>query len=88
MIGKHISEISCDENEFEKGKVDYKKALEKSDFSENIKYHKQALVKRVWTVKVTWFSPPYISHAKANIGKTFMKLVVKHLPNITDIIKY
>ena len=30
MIGKDISEISCDEHEFEKVKGDYSKALEKS----------------------------------------------------------
>ena len=33
MIGKCISEISCDEHEFEKTKGDYNKALEKSGFS-------------------------------------------------------
>ena len=38
MIGKHISEIPCDVQEFEKAKGDYNKALEKSNFSEKIKY--------------------------------------------------
>ena len=36
MIGKYISEISCDEHEFEKAKGDFNKALEKSGFSEKI----------------------------------------------------
>ena len=36
MIGKRISEISCEEHEFEKAKVHYNKALEKSGFSEKI----------------------------------------------------
>ena len=36
MIGKYISEISCDEHEFVKAKGDYNKALEKSGFSEKI----------------------------------------------------
>ena len=40
MIGKCISEISCDKHEFEKAKGDYNKALEKSGISEKIKYHK------------------------------------------------
>ena len=40
MIGKAISEISCDEHKFEKVKGDYNKALEKSGFSEKIKFHK------------------------------------------------
>ena len=34
MIGKHISEISCDKHEIEKKKGDYDKALEKSASSE------------------------------------------------------
>ena len=33
MIGKRISEISCDEHEFEKAKGDYNKDLEKGGFS-------------------------------------------------------
>ena len=45
MIGKRISEISCDKHEFEKAKEDYNKALEMSGFSEKIKYHKQDSVK-------------------------------------------
>ena len=80
IIGKRISEISCDEHEFEKAKWDYKKALEKSGFSEKIKYHKQGPVKRVGARKVIWFNPPYISYVKTNVGKTFMKLIVKHFP--------
>ena len=39
-ISKAISEISCDEHKFEKVKGDYNKALEKSGFSEKIKFHK------------------------------------------------
>ena len=56
MIGKRISEISCDEHQFEKAKGDYNKALEKSGFSEKIKNHKQGSVKRVQTIKVIWLT--------------------------------
>ena len=80
MIGKRVSEISCDEHEFEKAKGDYNKGLEKSGFSEKIKYYKQGPVKRAHTRKVIWFNPPYSSHVKTNVGKTFMKLLVKHFP--------
>ena len=80
MIGKRISEMSCDEDEFEKAKRDYNKALEKSGFSEEFKYHKQGSVKCVRTRNVIWFNPPYSSHVKTNVGKIFMKLIVKHFP--------
>ena len=61
-------------------KGDYNKALEKSGFSEKIKYHKQVPVQRVRKRKVIWFDPPYSSSVKTNVGKTFMNLIVKHLP--------
>ena len=77
MIGKRISEISCDQHEFVNAKGEYK-ALEKSGFSEKNKYHKQGFVKCVRTRKVIWFNPPYSSYVKKNAGKVFMKLVVKH----------
>ena len=80
FLGKRISEISCNEHEFEKAKGDYNKALEKSGFSEKVKYHKQGPVKRVRTRKVIWFNPPYSSYVKTNVGKTCMKVIVKHFP--------
>ena len=80
MIGKRICEISCDKHEFEKAKGNYNKALEKSGFSEKVKYHKQGPVKCVRTRKFIWFNPPYSSHVKTNVGTTFMKLIVKHFP--------
>ena len=80
MIDKRISEISCVEHEFEKGKRDYNKALEKSGFSEKIKNHKHGHVKRVQTEKVIWFNPLYSTYVKSNVGKTFTKLIVKQFP--------
>ena len=66
--------------EFEKAKGDYNKVLEKSGFSEKIKYHKQGSVKRARTRKVIRFNPPYSTYVKTNVGKIFMKLIVKHFP--------
>ena len=80
MIGKRISEISYDEHEFEEEKEDYKKTLEKGGFSEKMKYHQQGSVRRVRKRKIIWFNPPYSSHVKTNVGKIFMKLIVKHFP--------
>ena len=80
MIGKRISETSCDEHEFEKVKGYYDKALKKSGFNEKIIYRKEGPVKRVRARKVIWFNPPYSSHVKTNVGKIFMKLIIKHFP--------
>ena len=83
MIGKRISETSCEEHKFEKAKKDYNKALGKNGFSEEIKYYK-----RVRTRKVIWFNPPYSSHIKTNLGKVFMKLIVKHFPKYRVKLSY
>ena len=61
-------------------KGNYNKALEKSGFSEKIKYYNNGPVKRVRTRKVIWFNPRYSSYVKTNVGKVFMKLIVKHFP--------
>ena len=80
MIGKSVSEISYDKDEFEKAKRNYNKGLAKVGFSEKIKYHKQSPVKRVLTRKVVWFNPPYSSSIKTNVWKIFIKRIVKHFP--------
>ena len=72
MIGNRISDMSCGEHEFEKAKGDYNKALEKSGFSEKIKYHKQGSVKRVRTRQVIWFNPPHSTHVKTKVRKIFI----------------
>ena len=66
MISKRNSEISCDEHKFEKAKGDFNKALEKTGFSEKIKYHKQGSVKRVQQ-EIISFNTPYNSHVQTNV---------------------
>ena len=80
MIGKRISEISFEKQEFEKGKGNYNKALEKSGFSKKLTYHKQGPVKRARTRTFIWFNPPYSSHFKTNVENNFIKLIIKQLP--------
>ena len=77
MISKLISEICCDKHEFEKAKGNYNKALEKTGFSEKIKY--QVLLDCT-NKKSSMVSLHKVanSHAQTNVGKIFMKLIVKH----------
>ena len=67
MIGKSVSEISSDKDEFEKAKRNYNKGLAKVSSSDKMKYHKQSPVKCVLTRKVVWFNPPYSSSIKTNV---------------------
>ena len=82
MISKRISEISCDENEFEKVRVDYEHTLIKSGFNEKLCYNENNTTKRNRNRKrkIIWFYPPFSSHVKTNIEKIFMSLINKHFP--------
>ena len=80
MISKRISDISCDEEQFDKAKSLYDKALEKSGYSDKLKYVKTPKPKRNRKRNIIWFNPPNRSHVKTNVGKIFMGLVAKHFP--------
>ena len=55
-IGKRISTISCDENEFRKVEEKYNDALAASGYSEKIQYCKEPAKPRVRTRTITWFN--------------------------------
>ena len=46
IINKRISEISCDKNEFEKARVDYEHAIQKSGFNEKLCYNENNTTRR------------------------------------------
>ena len=84
-ISKRLSDLSSNENCFEKTKPAYRDALNKSGFQEKLSYtsaqnkndkngNKQR--KR----KIIWYNPPYSANIKIKIGKTFLKLIKKALP--------
>ena len=81
MTNKRISNLSCNENEFNKAKPLYKSALKSSGFNYSIKFKAPAEnARRNRNRKVIWFNPPYSLNVKTNIGKVFLKLVRKHCP--------
>ena len=80
MIEKRISDISCDEQEFDKVKDEYNKALENSGYTHKLKYIKTAPKARSRTRKVIWFNPPYNAQVETDVGRVFLNLVKKHFP--------
>ena len=86
MVEQRISSISCDENEFNKVKDVYQKALKDSGFEDDIKY-KAATPRRqrTRTRKTIWFNPPYNAAVETDIGRKFINIVKKHF---TDKHKY
>ena len=66
----------------------YQDALQKSGFTERIKYITSDNIRESNTGdkkrrkrKIIWFNPPYSMDVRTNIGKTFLKSIRKHFPN-------
>ena len=81
MINRRISDISCNEVEFEKAKPDYEEALTRSGFSKSMKYESTPQTKKSRKRNIIWFNPPFSQNVKTNIGKKFMALLEKHFPS-------
>ena len=81
MINKSLSELSCNQKEFNKAKPLYEETLSESNYKASLKFEKpQYNTKRNRLRKVIWFNPPFSQNVKTNIGKTFLKLVKQHFP--------
>ena len=81
MINKRIFDLSCNEEEFNKAKPLYEKALKESGYTTSLEYkspHKSNSRNR--NRKIIWFNPPFSQNVKTNIGKVFIKLIKKHFP--------
>ena len=74
-----ISNLSCNEHEFNKAKPLYESALKSSGFNYSMKFEAPVKnAKRNRNRKVIWFNPPNSLNVKTNIGKVLLKLVRKH----------
>ena len=80
MINRRISDISCNEHEFNKAKTAYEEALAKSGFQKSMKFEASPQPKKNRKRNIIWFNPPFIQNVKTNIGKKFMALLGKHFP--------
>ena len=85
MINRRICEISCNEQEFNKAKLLYEDALEKSGFSHKMEFKEYQKAPKKRKRNVIWFNPPYSKNVTTNIGKVFLKMINKHFPLITNI---
>ena len=76
MINKRLSDLLCNEEEYEKAKPLYESALNKSGYKTTLTYTKITNVNnRIRARNIIWLNPPYNQNVKTNIGKTFLKLV-------------
>ena len=77
MVGKRLSELSCDENEFNKAKGAYETALKNSGHDPHLQYNTEK-TKRRRKRNVVWFNPPFSKSVETDIGRKFLNLIRKH----------
>ena len=81
MINKRLSELSCNQEEFNKAMSLYEEALSESNYKASLQFEKpQYNTNRNRSCKVICFNPPIRQNIKTNTGKTFLKLVKQHFP--------
>ena len=89
MINKRLSNLSCNEEGYEKTKSLYETALNESGYKTTLAYTKTTNVNnRNRARNIIWFNPPYSQNVKTNIGKTFLKLVKSIFQEVINYIKY
>ena len=82
MVNTRLSSLSINQDEFNKAKPLYEKALKNSGFKKNIKFESiQEKPSRNRKKKVVWLHPPYNAEVKTNISKVFLKPVRKYFHN-------
>ena len=81
-IEKRISKTSSNKDIFDESIKPYKDALKESGFSEALNYIALTTNKkqnnRKW--KIIWFNPPFSRSVKGNIGRIFLRLLLKQFP--------
>lgn len=79
MINNRLSNLSCNQHEFDKCKDTYQTSLEDSGYNTTLKYDANPISKnRNRARKIIWYNPPYNMDVRTNIGNLFLKLIRKH----------
>ena len=88
MINKSFSDLSCNEEEYEKTKPLYETAVNESGYKITLTYAKTTIANnRKRAPNIIWFNPLYSQNVKTIIRKTFLKFVKKHFPRDQKLCK-
>ena len=80
-VNKRLSEISSNEESFNKTAHIYQKALDESGHKYKLQYKNyEKKEKKNRSRKITWFNPPFDLNVKTNIGKCFLTIVDNSFP--------
>jgi hypothetical protein len=76
-INKRLSNISSDQETFDKVAHTYQEALQKSGYQYTLEYTKpnQQSTKRNRRRNINWYNPPYSKNVQTNIGRKFLNII-------------
>ena len=79
-VNKRISLLSSDEQAFHEAAPTYQNALKHSNYNHKLSYMQEApqQTHRHRHCIIIWFNPPYSTHVKTKIGRSFLSLIDKH----------
>ena len=85
MTNTHISNLSCEETEFNKAKMTYETPLKNSGYETTLKFEKPSQnTRRSRNRKVIWFNQPFSLNVKTNIGKEFFNPLLRNVVKWSD----
>ena len=84
MISRRLSNLSYDEEIFNKAKIIYEKALKESGYNENLIFdktnHDVEIPRRNRKRNIIWYNPPFSKNVETNVAKSILNLIKNHLP--------
>ena len=82
-INQRLSNISSDEEVFNKAAPTYQAALDKSGYTYKLRFtpkNSRRKTRRSRKRNITWYNPPFDMRVKTNLGKKFLRIVCECFP--------
>ena len=79
-IAKRLSDISSSKEIFDAAVPEYKEALRRSGYDDDLKYEKSSRNPKKRRRNIIWYNPPYSANVKTNVGRIFRDLISTHFP--------
>lgn len=82
-INQRLSNISSDEQVFNKAAPTYQAALDKSGYVYKLRFNpknNRKKTRRTRKRNITWYNPPFDMRVKTNLGKKFLRIVCECFP--------
>ena len=87
-INRRISDLSCDQVEFDKTAPLYNDALKSSGFTQPLSYIEPKQNNNMNRPRnILWFNPPFSRTVRTNVGQQFLSLIDKHFPTSNPLHK-